>query len=101
MAAAMNLCPPPLLSTTQPPQPNRISTSTDLIKSCKNLNEIKQLHAHFTKQGFNQDPSFIGKLIAKCSEMGSYDSMEYAQIAFDSFCSSNEEGYEFFSGFVL
>ncbi|XP_015086542.1 pentatricopeptide repeat-containing protein At3g22690 [Solanum pennellii] len=93
MAATINLSLSPLLSTTQT-QSNRISTTTDLIKSCKNLNEIKQLHAHFTKQGFNQDPGFLGKLIAKCSELGSYNSMEYAQIAFDSFCSSNEEGYD-------
>ncbi|XP_009802509.1 pentatricopeptide repeat-containing protein At3g22690 [Nicotiana sylvestris] len=89
MTATVNLSLSPLLSTPQQPQSNR-STTTDLIKSCKNLNEIKQLHARFTKQGFNQDPGFLGKLIAKCSEIGSYDSLKYAQTAFDYFCYSEE-----------
>ncbi|XP_060180242.1 pentatricopeptide repeat-containing protein At3g22690 [Lycium barbarum] len=93
MSTTLNLSLTPLLSTSQQPQSNQ-TTTTDLIKSCKNLNQIKQLHAHFTKQGYNQEPGFLGKLIAKCSEIGTYNSMEYAQIAFDSFCSSNEEGYD-------
>ncbi|CAN4092916.1 unnamed protein product [Withania somnifera] len=93
MATTLNLS--PLLSTTQPPQPNQATTTTtDLLKSCKNLKEIKQLHAHFTKQGCNRHPSFLTKLIAKYSEMGS---IKYAQIAFDnllSSSSSNKEDYD-------
>ncbi|CAN4091288.1 unnamed protein product [Withania somnifera] len=87
MAATLNLSLSPLLSTTQPPQSSQ-TTTTNLLKSCKNLKGIKQLHAHFTKQGFNQHPSFLTILIAKYFEMGS---MKYAQIAFDNLRSSKEE----------
>ncbi|KAM3326556.1 pentatricopeptide repeat-containing protein [Capsicum chacoense] len=93
MATTLNLSVPPLLSTTQQPQSTQTptTTTTNLLQSCENLNQIKQLHAHFTKHGYNQHPSFLTKLITKYSETGS---MKYAQIAFDNL---RKEGYSNFT----
>ncbi|PHT62130.1 hypothetical protein T459_34012 [Capsicum annuum] len=93
MATTLNLSLPPLLSTAQQPQSTQTptTTTTNLLQSCKNLNQIKQLHAHFTKHGYNQHPSFLTKLITKYSETGS---MKYAQIAFDNL---RKEGYSNFT----
>ncbi|KAL3626305.1 hypothetical protein CASFOL_029854 [Castilleja foliolosa] len=55
------------------------------IKSCKSLQEIKQLHGQLAKQGPISNPTILTKLISKYSEMGSSESLEYATKAFKIF----------------
>ncbi|XP_047336915.1 pentatricopeptide repeat-containing protein At3g22690 [Impatiens glandulifera] len=50
---------------------------------CRNLNELKQMHAQSMKKGINQKPSFLTKLIALCAEINTPESLEYATNAFE------------------
>ncbi|KAL7144771.1 hypothetical protein ABFS83_07G034500 [Erythranthe nasuta] len=73
------------------PISQKLNSSTGSLKSCKNLHEIKQLHSQFTKSGAIGDAAVLTKLIAKYSEMGSAESLEYAQKAFTIFRNSRED----------
>ncbi|CAK9154412.1 unnamed protein product [Ilex paraguariensis] len=57
------------------------------LKLCKNMDEIKQLHAYITKKGLNHIPT---KLVAKYAEIGTPESLEYAKKAFEA-CNDNEK----------
>ncbi|KAL3812585.1 hypothetical protein ACJIZ3_013853 [Penstemon smallii] len=80
----------PILNTQTQTQPekttfNNLISKTGSLKSCKNLQEIKHLHGQFTKQGLIHDPSILTNLISKYSQMGTSESLEYAQKAFEIF----------------
>ncbi|CAI9778880.1 unnamed protein product [Fraxinus pennsylvanica] len=83
----------PILTTQIQIKPEPISTNSNSkkwsLKSCKNLQEIKQLHAHITKQGSLHSSSTLTKLIAKYAQVGSLESLEYAQKAFEIFKDRN------------
>ncbi|KAL2229935.1 pentatricopeptide repeat-containing protein At3g22690 [Sesamum indicum] len=64
---------------------------TGSLKSCKNLQEIKQLHGQFTKHGLIGDAAVLTKLIDKYSQLGSSESLEYAQKAFKIFKNIRED----------
>ncbi|KAL2508943.1 Pentatricopeptide repeat-containing protein [Forsythia ovata] len=87
----------PILTTQIQVQPVPISTNPNSksgsLKSCKNLQEIKQLHAHITKQGLLHTSTTLTKLIAKYSQVGSLESLEYAQKAFKIFKDDEENSY--------
>ncbi|KAH6769932.1 LOW protein: PPR containing-like protein [Perilla frutescens var. hirtella] len=70
------------------PKPN---PKNGRLKSCKTLQEIKQIHGQYTKHGLMGDPSLLTKLIAKYSQMGSSESLEYAEKAFKVFKNSSED----------
>ncbi|KAG8370248.1 hypothetical protein BUALT_Bualt14G0097200 [Buddleja alternifolia] len=98
--------PPPLtaVSAADPPPPTtRIqiqsqpvfdnpNSKSGSLKSCQNLQEIKQLHAQFTKQGLICNPSILTKLIVKYSQMGTSESLEYAEKGFKMFKKKTESG---------
>nr|GMD72425.1 pentatricopeptide repeat-containing protein At3g22690 [Ipomoea batatas] len=73
-----------LLSPQNQPAPSarRCNSRTGSLKSCKNLNEIKQFHAHMTKRGLSDNPTELTRLISKYSEVGTIESLEYARLAF-------------------
>nr|DAD47914.1 TPA_asm: hypothetical protein HUJ06_017851 [Nelumbo nucifera] len=56
-----------------------------LIRNCRNVRELKQLHAQVTKMGLVQSPSSISNLIAACAEMATSQSLDYARKAFELF----------------
>lgn len=74
------------------PEPicNNSNSKKGSLKSCKNLQEIKQLHAHITKQGSLHSSSTLTKLIAKYSQVGALESLEYGQKAFEIFKGDGE-----------
>ncbi|KAL8504012.1 hypothetical protein ACS0TY_022661 [Phlomoides rotata] len=61
------------------------------LNSCKDLQEIKQLHGLYTKHGLMDDPALLTKLIAKYSQTGSSESLEYAKKAFTIFRRNRED----------
>ncbi|KAI3469604.1 hypothetical protein Pfo_026267 [Paulownia fortunei] len=69
----------------------KLNPKNGSLKSCKSLQEIKQLHGQFTKHGLIGDPAVLTKLIAKCSQMGSSECLEYAQKAFKMFKNNRED----------
>ncbi|XP_047950952.1 pentatricopeptide repeat-containing protein At3g22690 [Salvia hispanica] len=83
-------CAPKIQIQTQPISPKPNPQNRDL-KSCKNLQEIKQIHAQYIKHGLVADPSLLTKLIAKYSELGSPDSLEFAEKAFKMFKNSRRD----------
>ncbi|KAL0348881.1 UNVERIFIED_CONTAM: Pentatricopeptide repeat-containing protein [Sesamum angustifolium] len=68
-----------------------VKPETGSLKSCKNLQEIKQLHGQFAKHGLMGDAAVLTKLIDKYSQMGSSESLEYAQRAFKIFKNIRED----------
>lgn len=97
LAAAIVSLPPPttpsapkfqIQSEPFSPKPN---PKNGHLKSCKNLQEIKQIHAQYIKHGLLGDPSLLTKLIAKYSEMGSSESLEFAEKAFKMFKNSRKD----------
>ncbi|KAK6130227.1 hypothetical protein DH2020_036037 [Rehmannia glutinosa] len=86
---------PPILNTRiqiqSEPIVHKLNPKTGSLKSCKSLQEIKQLHGQLTKQGLIVTPAILTKLIAKYSEMGSSESLEYAQKAFKIFKHNRED----------
>ncbi|PIN04446.1 hypothetical protein CDL12_23020 [Handroanthus impetiginosus] len=103
MASTTVVFSPPLTTTTDPSPSNtqiqiqsqpifpNLNLKTGSLKSCKNLQEIKQLHGQFTKHGLMGDPAVLTKLIAKYSQMGSCESLECAAKAFKIFKNSGED----------
>lgn len=71
--------------TQSEPFPHKLNPTTGHLKSCKNLQEIKQIHAQYTKHGLVADPSLFTKLIAKYAETASSESLELAEKAFNMF----------------
>lgn len=69
----------------------RLNSRNGHLKSCKNVQEIKQIHGHYTKYGLMDDSSLLTQLIAKYSQMGSSESLEYAEKAFTIFKDSTED----------
>ncbi|GKV19643.1 hypothetical protein SLEP1_g29872 [Rubroshorea leprosula] len=55
------------------------------LKNCKTITELEQLHCHMTKQGLNRDHSAMCKFMSACTEMGTFDSLNYARKAFEQF----------------
>ncbi|KAK6117190.1 hypothetical protein DH2020_049069 [Rehmannia glutinosa] len=86
---------PPILNTRiqiqSEPILDKLNPKTGSLKSCKSLQEIKQLHGQLTKQGLIGNSAILTKLIAKYSEMGSSESLEYAQKAFKIFKHNRED----------
>ncbi|OVA15528.1 Pentatricopeptide repeat [Macleaya cordata] len=60
------------------------------LKTCRNLNELKQLHGQITKTGFTEAPTAMTKLISACSEMGTLESLNYAKRIFSLFMKDEE-----------
>ncbi|XP_057771640.1 pentatricopeptide repeat-containing protein At3g22690 [Salvia miltiorrhiza] len=91
-AAIVSLPPPtPKIQILSDPFSPKSNPTTGHLKSCKNLQEIKQIHAQYTKHGLVGDASLLTKLIAKYSEMGSSESLEFAEKAFKMFKSSRKD----------
>lgn len=63
---------------------------TGLLANCKTIDELKQLHCQITKKGFSHKLSSVTKLIAKYSEMGTPESLNYARKAFELFQEEQE-----------
>lgn len=66
------------------------SPSIGSLKNCKTLNELKQPHCHILKQGLGHKPSYISKVVSTCAQMGTFESLTYAQKAFDYYIKDNE-----------
>ncbi|XVF63069.1 hypothetical protein PTKIN_Ptkin09bG0059200 [Pterospermum kingtungense] len=82
---------PTLKTVPNPTQPKtNDSSQTGSLKYCNNLTELKKLHCQFTKQGLIQHASPITKLISKCTEIGSFDSVAYAKNIFNQFRQDNQ-----------
>ncbi|KAL5849832.1 hypothetical protein ACOSQ4_007845 [Xanthoceras sorbifolium] len=101
MAATLTLCPPVLATPTSTTylgnlnEPrtkpmSRDSSPIATLKNCKTLDELKQLQCHVLKRGQNQNASHVAKVISTCVEMGTFESLKYAQKAFDVFKNDNE-----------
>ncbi|KAG6428033.1 hypothetical protein SASPL_112281 [Salvia splendens] len=84
------LCAPKIQIQIEPisPKPNPQNGG---LNSCKNLQEIKQIHAQYIKHGLVADPSLLTKLIAKYSELGLSESLEFAEKAFKMFKNSRRD----------
>ncbi|KAK3042195.1 hypothetical protein RJ639_001315 [Escallonia herrerae] len=94
-----NLCLSPLVTSTAStttvnggaptPQHQHSTTTTHLpktgsLKSCKNVQELKQLHAQLTKNRPTQSPQTLTNLIVSaCAEIATPESLEYARKAFN------------------
>ncbi|KAK4587394.1 hypothetical protein RGQ29_024198 [Quercus rubra] len=63
-------------TTSKDPSP------TGSFQNCKSIKELKQVQSLFTKKGLTHSPSTVSKLIAACAQMGTLDSLDYAQKAF-------------------
>ncbi|KAK7819798.1 pentatricopeptide repeat-containing protein [Quercus suber] len=63
-------------TTTKHPSPN------GSFQNCKSIKELKQVQSHFTKKGLTHSPSTVSKLIVACAQMGTLESLDYAQKAF-------------------
>ncbi|KAI8566293.1 hypothetical protein RHMOL_Rhmol02G0029000 [Rhododendron molle] len=77
----------PLLSpTTQnQPEPNPVHPSrSGSFRLCKNMKEVKQLHAQITKKGLsNSHNTGITKVISSSAEIATPESLEYAKKAYE------------------
>ncbi|KAK0607572.1 hypothetical protein LWI29_016884 [Acer saccharum] len=72
------------------------------LKNCKTLDEVKQLHCQVLKRGQNRDTSYVAKVISTCVEMGTFESLKYAQKAFDVFKNDSEtSGTLFMYNFLI
>lgn len=60
------------------------------LESCKTMKELTQLHCDIIKRGFSHRASHINKLISACVQVGTYESLSYAQTAIDFF--NEDEG---------
>lgn len=60
------------------------------IKNCKNIHELEQLHCLIRKKGLHRNPSIVTKLIAKCAEFATLESLGNARKVFEHF--NEEEG---------
>lgn len=68
--------------TTTNPSPNNKS----LVKNCKTLKELRQLHCDMMKKGLCHKPGGdVNKLIAACVQMGTHESLDYARSAFKEY----------------
>lgn len=70
---------------------NNLVPKPGSLESCNNLQEIRQLHGHLAKLGLVHDPAALKNLIVKYSQMGSSESLEYAEKAFELFKKSKED----------
>ncbi|KAF7151498.1 hypothetical protein RHSIM_Rhsim02G0027300 [Rhododendron simsii] len=79
----------PLLTLTTQSQPKHNTkhpSRTGSFRQCKNMKEVKQLHAQVTKKGLsNSRSSGITKLISLCAEIATPESLEYAKKAYELF----------------
>ncbi|KAI9196153.1 hypothetical protein LWI28_021510 [Acer negundo] len=72
------------------------------LKNCKTLDELKQLHCQVLKRGQNRDTSYVAKVISTCVEMGTFESLKYAQKAFNVFKNDSEtSGTLFMYNFLI
>lgn len=60
------------------------------IRNCKNYHELEQLHCLIRKKGLHRNPSIVTKLVAKCAEFATLESLDYARKVFEHF--NEEEG---------
>ncbi|XP_061975048.1 pentatricopeptide repeat-containing protein At3g22690 [Populus nigra] len=65
------------------------SSPTGSFKKCKTMTELKQLHSQITKNGLNHHPLSLTNLISSCTQMGTFESLEYAQKALELFIEDN------------
>ncbi|KAG6736061.1 hypothetical protein POTOM_061245 [Populus tomentosa] len=65
------------------------SSPTGSFKKCKTVTELKQLHSQITKNGLNHHPLSLTNLISSCTEMRTFESLEYAQKALELFIEDN------------
>ncbi|XP_031264122.1 pentatricopeptide repeat-containing protein At3g22690-like [Pistacia vera] len=66
------------------------SPSVGYLNDCKTLNELRQLQCQLLKQGLNNNPSYVAKVISTYAQMGTSESLNYAQKTFDLFKEDNE-----------
>ncbi|KAJ0034539.1 hypothetical protein Pint_24772 [Pistacia integerrima] len=66
------------------------SPSVGYLNDCKTLNELRQLQCQLLKQGLNINPSYVAKVISTYAQMGTSESLNYAQKTFDLFKEDNE-----------
>ncbi|KAI9196298.1 hypothetical protein LWI28_022745 [Acer negundo] len=72
------------------------------LKNCKTLDGLKQLHCQVLKRGQNRDTSYVAKVISTCVEMGTFESLKYAQKAFNVFKNDSEtSGTLFMYNFLI
>ncbi|XP_052189535.1 pentatricopeptide repeat-containing protein At3g22690 [Diospyros lotus] len=79
----------------------RIS-ETGSLKICRNMDDIKQLHAQIAKRGFKGHRSALTKLLAQCAEMATPESLEYARKAFElvEYCESGKGSIYMFNSLI-
>ncbi|KAF5725806.1 hypothetical protein HS088_TW23G00535 [Tripterygium wilfordii] len=53
-----------------------------LLKNCRSMAHLKQIHAQMFRVGIHQDPNAVKKLMTFCTEP-SHGSLRYAEIVFD------------------
>ncbi|CBI26289.3 unnamed protein product, partial [Vitis vinifera] len=85
---ASSLCLSPLLSATQIKEADPMTKDSCLnesLRCCKTLNQLKQLHCQITKNGLDQIPSTLTKLVNAGAEIASPESLDYARKAFELF----------------
>ncbi|KZV56278.1 pentatricopeptide repeat-containing protein [Dorcoceras hygrometricum] len=91
--------PGPQIQVKSPTTTINLLTKPGSLGSCKNLQEIKQLHCQLAKEGLVHDLAALTKLIARYSQMGCSESLEFAEKAFEIFrnriedCSSSSGVY--------
>ena len=61
------------------------SCLNESLRCCKTLNQLKQLHCQITKNGLDQIPSTLTKLVNAGAEIASPESLDYARKAFELF----------------
>lgn len=54
-----------------------------LLRNCKTMKELKQLHCDMMKKGLCHKASYVNKLISACVEIGTRESLYYARNALE------------------
>ncbi|KAJ6312941.1 hypothetical protein OIU77_014460 [Salix suchowensis] len=65
------------------------SSPSGSFKKYKTMIELKQLHSQITKNGLNHHPLSLTNLISSCTEIGTFESLEYAGKALELFIEDN------------
>lgn len=86
--------PPTRLQQNEQPTTSKKSTSQSigLLRNCKTLNEISQLHCYITKTGLSSNSSAVANLVTACTELATPGSLDYAQKVFEQY--AEEEGVD-------
>ncbi|KAK4784392.1 hypothetical protein SAY86_018760 [Trapa natans] len=62
-----------------------------LLKNCKTLNEVSQLHCHIIKTGLSGRSFAVANIVSACTDLATPGSLAYAQKVFEQYVDEEED----------